>query len=69
MPRSSQPGLALDCDAVAELTEWQAQYAAWLETLPDSLSDSVTAEALLAVYDLDLADLQANELPRGFGRD
>jgi hypothetical protein len=56
-------------DAVTQLTELQAQYAAWLETLPDSLRDSATAEALQAICDLDLADLQAIEPPRGFGRD
>ncbi|HME19948.1 MAG TPA: hypothetical protein VKI44_01040 [Acetobacteraceae bacterium] len=56
-------------DAVAELTELQAQYAAWLETLLDSLRDSATAEALQAICDLDLTDLQAIEPLRGFGRD
>jgi hypothetical protein len=56
-------------DAVAELTELQAQYAAWLEALPDSLHDGATADALRAVCDLDLTDLQAIEPPRGFGRD
>ena len=56
-------------DAVAELTELQAQYAAWLEALPDSLQDGATAEALRAVCDLDLTELQAIDLPRGFGRD
>ncbi|MGC9237800.1 MAG: hypothetical protein ACP5GF_13020 [Thiomonas sp.] len=56
-------------DAVAELTELQTQYAAWLEALPDSLQDGATADALRAVCDLDLTDLQAIEPPRGFGRD
>ncbi len=56
-------------DAVAELAELQAQYAVWLETLPDSLQDGTTAEALRAVCDLDLTDLQAIDPPRGFGRD
>jgi hypothetical protein len=56
-------------DAVAELTALQAQYAAWLDSLPDSLRDSATAEALQAICDLDLADLQAINPPRGFGRD
>ncbi len=56
-------------DAVAELADLQAQYAAWLETLPDSLQDGTTAEALRAVCDLDLTDLQAIDPPRGFGRD
>jgi hypothetical protein len=55
--------------AVAELTVLQAQYAAWLEALPSSLQESTTAEALEAICDLELADLQAIEPPRGFGRD
>jgi hypothetical protein len=53
----------------AELTALQAQYAAWLDSLPDSLRDSATADALQAICDLDLADLQAINPPRGFGRD
>jgi hypothetical protein len=56
-------------DAVAILTELQGQYAAWLERLPDNLRDSATAEALQAICDLDLTDLQAVIPPRGFGRD
>jgi uncharacterized membrane protein len=31
-------------DGVAGLVELQAAYAAWLESLPDSLQDSATAE-------------------------
>ena len=56
-------------DAVAELTALQDQYAAWLEALPISLQESATAEALQSICELDLADLQAIEPPRGFGRD
>jgi hypothetical protein len=56
-------------DAVAELAELQAQYAAWLETLPDNLQDGATADALRAVCELDLTDLRAIDPPRGFGRD
>ena len=56
-------------DAVAELTELQAQYAAWLENLPDTLHDTATAEALRAICELDLSELQAAIPPRGFGRD
>jgi hypothetical protein len=56
-------------DAVTELATLQAQYAAWLETLPTSLQDTATAEALQAICDLHLADLQAIDPPRGFGRD
>jgi hypothetical protein len=56
-------------DAVAELAELQAQYAAWLDALPDNQQDGATADALRAICDLDLVELQAIEPPRGFGRD
>lgn len=56
-------------DAVAELTELQAQYAAWLEALPINQRDGALADALQAMSDLDLAELQAINPPRGFGRD
>jgi hypothetical protein len=56
-------------DAVAELAELQAQYVAWLDALPDSQQDGATADALRAICDLDLVELQAIEPPRGFGRD
>jgi len=56
-------------DAVAELTELQAQYGAWLEKLPDNLQDTAMAEALRAICELDLSELQAVIPPRGFGRD
>ena len=67
-PRSpqSRPALARRCLRVATL---QGQYAAWLEALPENLEDSATAEALQAICDLDLTDLQAIVPPRGFGRD
>ncbi len=55
-------------DAVAELVELQGDYQAWLDALPPSLADSVTAEALRAICDLDLSVLEI-EPPRGFGRD
>ncbi len=56
-------------DAVAELLQLQAQYAAWLEALPNNLRDSATAEALQPICDLDLTELMAIETPRGFARD
>jgi len=56
-------------DNVTGLVEAQVEYAAWLERLPDSLQDSATAEALRAICDLDLSELQAIVPPRGFGRD
>ena len=56
-------------DAVATLTALQAEYAAWLESLPANLLEGATAQALQAICDLDLGELQAIEPPRGFGRD
>jgi uncharacterized membrane protein len=56
-------------DHVTGLVEAQAEYAAWLESLPDNLRDSPLAEALQAICDLDLSELQAIIPPRGFGRD
>jgi len=56
-------------DAVAELTKLQAQYAAWLEALPINLQDSALADALQAICDLDLTELESVAPPRGFGRD
>ena len=55
-------------DAVAELLALQADYQLWLDTLPENLVDTPTAEALSAVCDLDLSSLEI-DLPRGFGRD
>jgi len=56
-------------DAVGVLLALQAEYRAWLETLPDNLQDGATAQALQAIDDLDLDELAAIEPPRGFGRD
>ena len=56
-------------DTVAELTQLQAEYQAWLDALPDALQDTTTADALRAICDLDISELQAIEPPRGFGRD
>jgi hypothetical protein len=56
-------------DSVATLAALQAEYAAWLENLPANLQDTATAEALMAICELDLGELQAIEPPRGFGRD
>jgi hypothetical protein len=56
-------------DDVAGLVKAQIEYAAWLDSLPDNLQDSATAEALRAIRDLDLSELQAIVPPRGFGRD
>ena len=56
-------------DAVTELTKLQAEYDAWLQNLPENLQDTATAEALRAISELDLSELQATVPPRGFGRD
>jgi hypothetical protein len=56
-------------DTIAGLVDLQAEYAAWLEALPDNQQDSATAEALQAIVELDLSELQAIEPPRGFDRD
>ena len=56
-------------DTVAELAVLQAQYVAWRDALPANLQDSALADALQAICDLDLTELQAIDPPRGFGRD
>ena len=56
-------------DVVAELVVLQAEYAAWLDHLPEALHDGATGEALQTIVDLDLDDLIAIEPPRGYGRD
>jgi hypothetical protein len=56
-------------DATAALAAAQERYAAWLESLPENLEDSATAQALRAICELDLNELRAIEPPRGFGRD
>jgi hypothetical protein len=56
-------------DHVAGLVEAQVEFAEWLDSLPDDLQDSATADALRAICDLDLSELQAIIPPRGFGRD
>jgi ferric-dicitrate binding protein FerR (iron transport regulator) len=55
--------------AVATLLALQAQYAAWLDALPEALRDGATGEALQAIVDLDLDELVNIAPPRGFGRD
>lgn len=55
--------------AVAELVTLQAEYAAWLEALPEATRDGATGEALQAIVDLDLDEIVAIQPPRGFGRD
>jgi hypothetical protein len=47
----------------------QAECAAWLDALPDSLRDNATGLALQEIVDLDLEALAAVQPPRGYGRD
>ena len=56
-------------DTIATAVELQAEYAGWLDALPDNQQDSALAEALRAIVEFDLSELQALEPPRGFGRD
>ena len=56
-------------DAVQELVDLQAEYQAWLDSLPENLRSSAVAEQLEAICDLDVESLQEVEPPRGFGRD
>ena len=56
-------------DAVAELVELQQEYQSWLDSLPESMAGSATAEALQAVCEIDLSELESIEPPRGYGRD
>jgi hypothetical protein len=68
--RPDRRGLARQwSDGIAALATAQERYATWLANLPASLEDSATAEALRAICELDLSELQAIEPPRGFGRD
>jgi len=50
-------------DGVAGLVELQAEYAAWLDGLPESLQDSATGEALRMICELDLSELQTIGIP------
>ncbi len=56
-------------DALAVMMTVQAECAAWFEALPESLRDSVTAEALQEIADLDLDSIAAVRPPLGYGRD
>ena len=56
-------------DAVTELVELQDEYRAWLDSLPDNLTESAAAEALRSICNLDLSELESVDPPRGFGRD
>lgn len=55
-------------DAVVELVELQAEYQTWLDTMPPGGSEA-TREALEALCEVDLSELEGIEAPTGFGRD
>ena len=56
-------------DAVRTLLDFQDEYQAWLDNLPDALQESALAQKLEAICGLDLAELESVEPPRGYGRD
>ncbi len=58
-------------DAVQTLADLLDDYEQWRDSLPPSLTESATAERIEGVLELrELVDqLQAAELPKGFGRD
>jgi hypothetical protein len=56
-------------DTIAALVTLQEEYSRWLDAMPGNQQGSATAEALQAIVEFDLSDLQAIEPPRGFGRD
>ena len=58
-------------DAVQTLADLLDQFQEWRDKLPSSLANGATAEALDAVLELrgHVEELQAVDLPKGFGRD
>jgi hypothetical protein len=50
------------------LLKLQAEYAAWLAALPESLRDSPSAQVLEDIVNLDLDSLAEIELPRVWTR-
>ena len=58
-------------DAVQTLADLLDRFQEWRDNLPSALANSATAEALDAVLKLRgyVEELQAVELPKGFGRD
>jgi hypothetical protein len=58
-------------DAVQTLADHMDRLQEWRDNMPASLANGATAEALDAVLELRgcVEELQAVELPKGFGRD
>jgi hypothetical protein len=55
--------------ATATLVRLQEEYRDWLDNLPPNLQSSALADKLQTIVELDLEELQAVDLPRGYGRD
>jgi hypothetical protein len=55
--------------ATATLVRLQEEYRDWLDNLPPNLESSALADKLQTIVELDLEELQAVDLPRGYGRD
>ena len=68
-PPTGAPGSNGGTIPLPRPSELQAEYVGWLEALPDNQQGGALAEALRAIGELDLSELQAVEPPRGFGRD
>jgi len=47
----------------------QEEYRDWLDNLPPNLEYSALADKLQSIVELDLEELRAIDLPRGYGRD
>ncbi len=54
-------------DVVAELQEFPDEYQTWLDALPQNMADSGITEALRAICDLDLSELESIVPPPGLG--
>ena len=68
-PRRNPPRPQRWAAAVAALVDLQDEYRLWLDNLPVSLKDSILAEKLQAITELDIDELQAIGPPPGYGRD
>ena len=55
--------------AAATLVRLQEEYRDWLDNLPPNLESSALADRLQTIVEIDLEELQAVDLPRGYGRD
>jgi hypothetical protein len=58
-------------DAVQALADHMDRFQEWRDNMPSNLANGASAEALDAVLELRgcVEELQAVELPKGFGRD